>query len=194
MFAPLPIVLAFTLGFFLSLAPGCASSPGPSAFQVSDDQYARVFDATRDELTRMGFDLERIDAQAGVIETRPKQTAGIATPWDTEQTTLGQEWEDFTNDQRRVVRVTFDAAQAQPADSQPAGREVSVEVTVYRLRVPGQRIETEAIRLSRRSIDELELASGRAGFYLTPIGRDTRLESRLAAGIEKRSRAVAVAD
>lgn len=138
----------------------------------------------------MGFDLERIDAQAGVIETRPKQTAGLASPWDSEQSTLGQEWEDFTNDQRRVVRVTFaplpEKSPEGSADARPA-REVRVEVTVYRLRVPGRRIETETVRLSSRSIDEQELASGRAGLYLTPIGRDTRLESRLAAGIEKRS-------
>lgn len=194
MSSPLPIVLASALGFFLSLAPGCASSPGPSAFRVADEEYARAFNATRDELTRMGFELERIDARGGVIETRPKQTAGLATPWDTEQSTLGQNWEDFTNDQRRVVRVTFAPAGAQPDQASPTGREVSVEVTLYRLRVPGQRIETEAIRLSRRSIDEQELASGRAGLYLTPIGRDTRLESRLAAGIQKRSGAVANAD
>jgi len=181
---PRPILISFALlaGFLLTHASGCASAPNQAAFEVADEQYAAVFDATRLELTRMGFDLERIDAQAGVIETRPKQTAGLATPWDTEQSTLGQEWEDFTNDQRRVVRVTFESA-----PENPAVREVRVEATVYRLRVPGRRIETEAVRLSSRSIDEQELASGRAGLYLTPIGRDTRLEARLAAGIEKRA-------
>jgi len=178
---------ALLAGFSLAQAPGCASAPGSAAFEVADERYASVFDATRLELTRMGFELERIDAQAGVIETRPKQTAGLATPWDTEQTTLGQEWEDFTNDQRRVVRVTFDHAADAAAGEPVGGREVRVEVTLYRLRVPGRRIETEAVRLSSRSIDEQELESGRAGLYLTPIGRDTRLEARLASRIEKRT-------
>ncbi|MFG0307361.1 MAG: hypothetical protein ACF8Q5_14235 [Phycisphaerales bacterium JB040] len=166
----------------LVLLASCAARPDAGPVPVEARSYADAFDAVRDELRWMGFELERIDANAGVIETRPKPTAGLATPWDTEQSTIGQEWDDFVNDHRRVVRVTFHPGEGDPGQADPGeapDREMAVEVTVYRLRAPGSRLETESVSLNSVSVDELAEDRGLAGRYLTPIGRDTRLESRL---------------
>ena len=72
-----------------ALLGGCAGSgPRSAEFQVSPGQYARAFDEARDVLTGYRFELDRVDAAGGVIATAPKTTAGLATPWDSEQTTL----------------------------------------------------------------------------------------------------------
>ena len=177
---------------------GCANtSATPAAQTIQAGDYAQAFATAREVLTECGFELERIDASRGVLETRPKQSAGLATPWDQEQTTLAQEWDDFTNDHRRVVRLTFEQPSPEartgagsPSDSSAVS--IRAEVSVYRLRVPGRRLETKSISLSSRSTDQLGGAS-ESGLYLTPIGRDEQLEARLLAEIAKRTGAASTA-
>ena len=53
-----------------------------ATIHVDSGGYGRVFDETRDVLRDLGFILDRVDAQLGVISTLPKGTGGIATPWD----------------------------------------------------------------------------------------------------------------
>src|SRR5204862_8124944 len=108
--------------------------------------YSKAFDATRDLLRSYHFSLERVDAAAGVITTGYKATAGLATPWDREQSGLSQEFEDLLNQQSRRVRVTFRPSVGggdehpieQPFNSNEAlvGR---VEVIIYRMQTPGLR-------------------------------------------------------
>jgi len=174
----------------LAVLVSCGSTPEASPIPVAASGYTNAFDAVREELRWMGFELERIDARAGVIETRPKPTAGLATPWDTEQSTPGQEWDDFVNDHRRIVRVTFTptGADSGEADAVPSDTDtqLGVEVTIYRLRAPGSRIETESVSLNSVAVDVLAQERGLAGRYLTPIGRDPRLEARLSERLRAR--------
>ncbi len=187
------LVALFGLAFVLV---GCAASdPAPPTFLVSAGHYADAFDATRDTLRTMQFELDRVDARAGVITTRPKHSAGIATPWDREQSTLSQEWEDFTNEQYRSVRILFEptagraAGSRQSDGSSPASdlRTFSGDLTgtviivIERKSRPNWRIDTTSIRLSSFARDPL----GGGGRDLVPIARDVRLEGRLAKRIQR---------
>jgi hypothetical protein len=142
-----------------------------------------VFDASREVLMQYRFALDRVDATRGVITTHPKRTAGLATPWDREQSGLDQEWEDLLNEQRRVVRVEFDR---DPSSIDGAFTRARVQVELLRTNRPGWRVETESVRLSNhaRTRDrdgELEPASQRE-----VIGLDTRLAQRIADAITER--------
>ena len=178
------------------VSTGCAAhNSAPATFHVSAGHYADAFNAARDTLRTMQFELDRVDARAGVITTRPKHSAGIAAPWDTEQSTLSQEWEDFTHEQYRSVRLLFEPTERAAAIAQESGvsaltdlRKFSGDITgivivvIKRKTRPNWRIDTTSIRLSSFARDPL----GGSGRVLVPIERDTRLEGRLARRIERR--------
>jgi hypothetical protein len=171
---------------------GCVSQPARSdgvsdqAVLVSqfDATHSRqAFDAARETLMDFRFALDRVDARRGVITTHPKRTAGLATPWDREQSGLDQEWEDLLNEQRRVVRIEFE-----PAGEQVAGQvqTMRVQVQVVRTHRPNWRIETESVRLSNhaRSRDTdgvLEPSS-----FGEVVGLDARFAQRIADAIDER--------
>lgn len=197
-----PAKLALLAG--AGLLVGCSSPQKETVFIVLPGEYEAAFDATRDVLTDARFTLDRVDAAAGVITTYPKSTSGLATPWDTEQSTFGQEWEDFTNQQERMVRVTFAPEGEEdelpgPGEALPDRRSddrplvARVDVTVLRLRRPGWRPETEAISRSSRSQDP-QLASRVGGAtFSEPIGRDERLAGRLGEQVRARLSAAGLA-
>lgn len=187
------ILLVATAG----LGAGCApSAEGPRQFTVAPGQYAAAFDATREALRELHFDLDRVDAASGVITTRPHFSPGLFEPWDPTQTGLSQEWEDTVNMQAREVRVTFSPARAEVAGSAEADAEAdlratsdeltgSVWVTLLRQHRAGRRLDSEWVGGSSFSIDP-ELRS-RAGLrYRVPLKRDQRLEARLADAIRER--------
>lgn len=141
----------------------------PVAFAPED--YPAVFDAARDALDEWRFTLDRVDAAHGVITTAPKRTAGIATPWDREQSTLGQEVRDLTHQHERVARVSFDPPEAPTS--------VSVLVTIERVRRPGWRVESDAIRQSTHARDPQARRQGDEPEFREPIGEDRALGLRL---------------
>jgi hypothetical protein len=161
-------------------------------FDVAPGGYAAAFDAVRDELTRRRFTLDRVDARAGVISTLPKGTAGLATPWDTEQSTAAQEVDDGLNQQERVVRVVFapagggQAIAPDPGAPLPDLRTYSgpmtarVEVRVDRVRRPGWRLEPESIRRSTRMYDPGLAESGIGTIAREPIAADPALAQRIS--------------
>jgi len=188
---------ALVLGGAACLVGCSAPTHRETVFVVLPGEYAAAFDATRDVLTDARFTLDRVDAGAGVITTLPKPTTGLATPWDREQTTLGQEWEDFTNQQERLVRVTFapegdDDEVPGPGEALPDRRTddrplvARVDVTVLRVRRPGWRPETEAISRSTRSFDPRESETPGGAAFTEPIGRDELLAGRLSEQVRAR--------
>jgi len=177
-----------TLIAVLFLLGGCAGGSGSTRVDIPAGMYTRAFEATRQTLRDHRFILERVDAQAGVVTTRAKSTAGLATPWDTEQSSLTQEFEDLVNDQRRRVRVTFtpDPAQETNAESWQEGPVVAeVDVSVYRVQSPGLRLPPRA--LSQGSVTEDPALKQRWVTYgmETPVARDSRLAARLAEQIRR---------
>ena len=186
---------ASSIALALSLLSGCAGhthrtdqesiaeDDASVTIETGEASDATLMDAAREVLMEYRFALDRVDARHGVITTHPKRTAGLATPWDREQSGLDQEWEDLFNEQRRVVRVEFDRDPASSGDAITGAR---VQVEILRTRRPGWRIEAESVRLSsharlRDADGELESASQRE-----VIGLDARLAHRIAEAISQR--------
>ncbi len=182
----------FTALIAAALLGGCSAGPPRSAdFDVPAGQYTKAFDESRDVLASYRFSLERVDAAAGVVATTPKTTAGLATPWDQEQTTFEQDMSDLVNHQQRTVRVTFEAPGGEGAGT-PDLRTTSgpvhahVEVVIERTRRPGWRLDTTALRLSSFTHDPELDARGMWPRYTVVVAQDPLLAGRVAADIRKR--------
>lgn len=157
---------------------GCASRPqGSTAAEVEPGSYPALFDATRQALTEYRFTLDRVDAARGVVTTAPKQTAGLATPWDREQSNADQRLQDLVHQQERVVRVVFEPPE------EPT--RVAVEVVVERVRRPNWRVESDAIRASTHARDPVAARSGVRAEYREPVSEDRLLAARLLARIRE---------
>ncbi len=196
--AALSLVVMVAVGL---LAGGCSSPPeNQGRFAVASGSYNDAIDASRSVLTAYGFDLDRVDAAGGVVSTRSKRTAGLATVWDGEQSTLRQEWEDLINRQSREVRVVFELAQSDGEsskspvdlahgdlrDADTAGVVLvgRVEAVVYRYHRAHRRLETEAMWLSSFAGDPL-MARRHGTIYEVARERDSLLERRIARSIEE---------
>jgi hypothetical protein len=169
------------------VGPGCASNRVDTNVRIAPDQYTAAFEAARDVLREYKFTLERVDAQQGIITTAPKDSAGLATPWDTQQTHLSQDISDFVNHQQRRVRVTFPQNTAVGGSGEvTSDRLVQVEVYVDRLHSPGLRVPSRAPTLLSISRDPVANARGVAYQYPVTRQRDGELEKRIADRVQKR--------
>lgn len=196
------LLVPFLLG--VCVLPGCSmrgAAPSPE-IGVAPGRYAEAFEAAREALIEARFELERVDAAAGVITTRPKQSAGMFTFWDTEQSTPSQQLEDTIHPQRRLVRVSFlppeppdderIESQAMAPTDLPDLRthddelRLFVEVVVERRNRPNRRIETESIRRSSSFIDAGLYPRRMTPEYWVAHRRDTHLARRIAGAIQKR--------
>lgn len=187
--SPRPRLAALLLP--LLLLAGCTPDDTSPTFAVPAGQYSRAFEASESALRDYRFALARIDARAGVISTHPKRTSGLATPWDVEQSTLGQEFEDLASNHSRRVRVTFEPASPPNAgDSATAldraplvGR---VEVILIRAYARDWRPSSASILDSSFAYDPTLSAKGQSATYEAPLTRDERLAARIAATIRTR--------
>jgi hypothetical protein len=157
-------------------------TPAP-ALVLPSAQYSAAFDAAKHALRDTGFLLERVDAQAGVITTQPKGTAGIATPWDREQSGLGQELDDFFHRQQRVARVEFVPVGSSLASNEDlrvfTGQiEARVQVAILRTYRPGRRVNTSNITSSTYTVDPQLQAQGLSD-YSVAQKQDARLAQRV---------------
>lgn len=190
------------------LAVGCSSRPTGtnSRFAVEPGGYEQAFDQTRDQLTDLGFRLDRVDARSGVLTTKPLSSGGLATPWDRHQSSLKSELADLAHTQQRVVRVTFvpesslDRLPSDEPGSQidvtPTARsltEVSqdqalvglVEVTIERLYRPYWRPSAVSVPSSSHTRDPSLRNRGMSGTFSVVTQRDHALEERLAGMVTK---------
>lgn len=160
---------------------GCASSEGPTTFDVAPGQYTRAFDTARETLRDQFYSIDRVDAEAGVISSFPKDSAGLATPWDSDQSSLKQEWEDLAADQRRTIRIVFER---EPGSSEPTlGR---VTVVVDRRYRPGIRVPAKSVRSASLTQDPALAQRGMWPAYDVAVEEDRALAARLANEISKR--------
>jgi len=204
---PLIVVLAaLALG-------GCASVPPASGtggrIAVEAGRYEDAFAIARDELARLGFRIDRVDAYAGVLSTEPKSSGGLATPWDREQTSVKSEAADLLHPQRRTVRIAFvpaAAAEKLPGDepvtqitgegmpepmteaSQRGPLIAMVEVLIEREYRPHRRVDRVSVTSSRRTNDPVLAQRGMGGAFNVVTQRDHALEETLASRIATRLR------
>lgn len=174
-------VVSFSLLLVAAMFLTGCSAQGTGEFAVPAGQYADAFQAARGVLRDHRFEVERVDAEEGVLTTRPKASSGWASPWDTEQTTAVQESSDLFNQQRRRVRVTFEPARAAPGEAR-TGR---VVVAIDRVQSTGVRLNPRSVQLTTVSVDPALSARGVWTQYDVPVERDAAFEARLARAIEK---------
>ncbi|MFO0834025.1 MAG: hypothetical protein U0638_03570 [Phycisphaerales bacterium] len=179
---PLRTLLQLPALFLATLhLAGCASSEGPTTFDVAPGQYTRAFNTARETLRDQFYSIDRVDAEAGVISSFPKESAGLATPWDSDQSSFKQEWEDLAADQRRTIRVVFER---EPGSQEPAlGR---VTVVVDRRYRPGIRVPAKSVRTASLTQDTALAQRAMWPAYDVAIEEDRALAARIAGEIAKR--------
>ncbi|MEQ8317556.1 MAG: hypothetical protein RIE77_03185 [Phycisphaerales bacterium] len=186
---------------------GCATrqastQPAAATFVVQAQDYGGAFKAAKGVLLDRHFELERVDARAGIIVTRPRSGAGLLTPW-----TLGpgsRPVEDTINAQRRVVEVRFEPAEetdrppggvpdalASPQPplppSQAAGAiVVSVRVLIERRVAPTRRLDASAIRIVSTPFDPRLSRRGLPMTYYAPRDLDADASAALARSVQRR--------
>jgi len=183
--------------------PACASSRTPTeplalthedetTLRIPAGRYAAAFDAARHELRDAGFVLERVDAFSGVITTAPSGSAGFATPWSQDQSSVRQEFNDFFQRHYRTVRITFEPAEAiapAPFDAPTDFRSLNTDL-LMRTRVvldrnyrPGWRISNTSIRHSSYYTDPDLQARGMQPGFSVARAEDRLLAERIARRI-----------
>lgn len=199
-----PRMLTTTIGLLLaallgSALTGCQSAtPGSTSVLIAPGAYAATFQAVKDELRASGFELDRIDARAGIITTRPHVSAGLATPWIGVESTIGQEFEGLLNRQRRTVRVVFAPSESTPETSESASPfdarrldvelRAQVEVRVERVHRLGLRPSPASVRLSSVMDRGDRGGADEEPWTTTVIGDDDMLAARFVRGVAARVR------
>jgi hypothetical protein len=178
-----PTILLRVLACLASAAlTACTAAPPAGARSDADfapESYPHIFNAAREILAEYRFTIDRVDAARGVITTHPKRTAGLATPWDREQSGLRQEIEDLAHQQERTARVTFEPPEAPTR--------VIVQIVLGRVHRPNWRIETDAIRQSTHARDPIAIRAGQPPEFREPVAEDRALAQRIMADIHARS-------
>lgn len=162
----------------MSALVGCSKSAPPSAFSINSASYAQTFDAAREVLRRYHFELDRVDASAGVITTSPSSSAGFATPWIDHTDMVGGGIESTINDERRIASVLFTESATGSAT-----HDVKVFVRVQRVYRPGRRPDATGVRLGSFATDPRLVESGEQPWYAADVRDDDRLAARIAEDI-----------
>ncbi|MCA9303150.1 MAG: hypothetical protein KC996_03410 [Phycisphaerales bacterium] len=180
---PAPVIATMLLAPLLSFF-GCSSpqqaEPSAATVEIAPGDMDRAIDAARAVLLDNRFTIDRVDARRGVLTTIPKQTAGLASPWDPEQSSLDQEIGDLVHHHERVVRVSFE----QGASGGPILADV--HASIIRVRRPGWRLETESVRKSTHTASISNNNTRMPPVLREPIGEDHALSARLAQEIRDR--------
>lgn len=178
------------------LAVGCGKDPiGSSSFRIPAAEYNAYFEAAKDALRDNQFDLERVDARAGVLTTRPVSSAGWATPWIQHASSTGQATNDLLQRNRRVATIRFARVSDETGVPEPIDPvasdlrefqgtiEVSVNVVLEQVYRAGRRLSPASIRLTTFTVDPREDAIGPAQLRTRITGTDAPLSARLADAI-----------
>ncbi|TVQ76802.1 MAG: hypothetical protein EA380_08150 [Phycisphaeraceae bacterium] len=172
---------------FLTLLPCCA---GPERTISGETPYARSFEAAKTVLRDADFELDRVDARAGIITTRPRSSAGLGTPWIDHTETLGDAVSDLMNSDRRIAVVRFLPGDAEGhsfrGDLRQFEGPLVAEVTVERERLyrPNRRTQSTSIRMRSTMIDPSLQDREMMPVFAAPLAADQRLAQRLSWRIE----------
>ncbi len=174
------VVLAALCAAATGLGACQSTASGDGRFAVADGAYEKTFDAARLVLREQRFTLDRVDAQAGVITTTSQPAAGLIAPWETVQSSAGDEVEDLLHQQARRVRIEF--------VEMTAGSPAQGVVTVAVERTQSAHVRpSQIVGLTTQAFDPQAEARGQAGVYTVVVRRDDELAARIARLIEKRA-------
>lgn len=177
---------------FTSTLGGCAAK-GEARSAVSGGEYREVFQAAREVLRSERFELDRVDAGAGVLTTQPSsaQIRGL---------------EDVADRLQRVVRIEFapvtNAGKASSSSSSmtapdsmlvdPSAASVSfrdsimtIRVIVERVHYPGWRPSPISVRMGGRHMDPRLVERDLQPTYVTAVREDEAYAAELAAKIAR---------
>ncbi|MBL0927222.1 MAG: hypothetical protein IBJ11_06155 [Phycisphaerales bacterium] len=182
------------------LLSGCAASGEGPALSFPAGEYPVYFQAAKDVLRDARFDLARIDAQSGIVQTDPRASSGFATPWIPHSATFADSVEGVAQRQRRIATIAFSPPTSPPtagqAPSAPGPTDpntpmtLSVSVMIQRTYRPGRRVDPTSIRLSSFTVDTLSEQAGEPRQFSSDLRPDPALAASLAAKIRDRAREI----
>ncbi len=198
----LALAMTLLLPAWLSLVGCSGAAPGRAVRELQPGSYAHAFDAARDVLRDRGFDLARVDARAGVIETAPRGASGAATPWVRQSVNAEMGLRGLLQFERRVGRVSFrrapegaDRRDAPPPDWRGDLRTwdgpiaMQVEVELERLHRSGRRVDPTSVRLTSTTLGRTVRGEELSGdVQIEQVGYDVEFSRVLADEIAKRVR------
>ncbi len=110
-----------TLAFLCGIGTGCASrqtrvcnSSHQWSVAESADTQDRLWSAAKETIRRQGYQLDRVDRNAGVISTLPEVSQQLFEFWRHDVDTPKDLWESAFNPIRRRVDMTMQSNQDQP--------------------------------------------------------------------------------
>ena len=185
--------------------PGCGgpnAAPMPAQMICGDGvTRAEVVQAAGDVLTRMHFAIEKLDAEQGLVRTRPLRGAQLFEFWRSDNASAYDRAEANLQSVRRSaeLRVTEEAGDRRPetggaSSLQPTayGLRVECDVSVQRLSLPPNEVTgtSEAYRIHSASVPtlqriELSPQQQRAMAWID-LGKDPDLAARILARVEQR--------
>jgi hypothetical protein len=179
-----------------------ASPPPARTLRAEDVTTAQVLQAAEDVLTRMQFPIEKLDAEQGVVRTRPLRGGQFFELWRGDNASPSAWTEANLQSIRRSVevRVKGEAAGRRPetggADSlQPAASSplwIECEVSVQRLSLPENEIAgvSQAYRIHTPSTPTIQRIAvtpqQQAAMAWIDLGPDRELAARILERIEQR--------
>lgn len=171
--------------------PGCAGpNKTASPVQMSCEAgvtRADVVQAAGDVLTRMHFAIEKLDAEQGLVRTRPLRGAQFFELWRSDNAGA-YNWEEANlQSVRRSVELRVG-----PEDGGASGLRVECDVSVQRLSLPPNEVTgtSEAYRIHSASMPTLQRIEvspqQRRAMAWIDLGKDPDLAAGILARVEQR--------
>jgi len=181
-------LLTYALVTFALILAGCAeqqrSEEVTKQVCFANLQKLAVMQAAEDVLARMHFTIEKADAEAGLIRTRPLAGAQFFELWRSDNVGGFNFTEANLHSIRRTVELNI--------SKQDEGLCVASDVKVERLNLPEHEVSSSArayemFSKSSASLQKIKLnPEQEAGMAWVELGRDERLATEILKRIEKR--------
>jgi hypothetical protein len=183
-------VLCVLIVAALSL-PGCGgpnAAPAPAQRACRDDvTRAEVVQAAGNVLTQMHFAIEKLDAEQGLVRTRPLRGAQFFEFWRSDNASLYDWQEANLQSVRRSVEL-----RVRPEDGNTPRLCVECTVSVQRLSLPPNEVAgtSEAYRIHSASMPTLQRIEvspqQRRAMTWIDLGQDPDLAARILTRVERR--------
>jgi len=157
-------------------------TPAGEPITITRDGYDGAFKTAIATLRSHRFMIDRQDYRFGHISTIPRPSTSAFEFWTGEHSTLNDAVSSTTNDQQRIVQVTF-----QPVTQD---YQMTVEVTIERAQHPYRVLtgstDGHAIAGELEAIPVEQQQAGVNGRYWQAVGRDQHMERAILEAIRLR--------